>query len=98
MPPVQESPVQIHDIEDELLDPPSAHAPSIIRAPVSSQPSSQVPLNLLGDEDLAWERFERVVTDQDVAACYDMSLKDFEHSGVHDLFKVIFIVLLFVLF
>ena len=28
------------------------------------------------------------ITDKDVAACYDMSLKDFEHSGVHDLFKV----------
>ena len=26
--------------------------------------------------------------DKDVAACYDMSLKDFEHFGVHDLFKV----------
>ena len=24
----------------------------------------------------------------DVGACYNMSLKDFEHSGVHDLFKV----------
>ena len=28
------------------------------------------------------------MTNEDVAACYDMSLKDFEHSGVHDLFKV----------
>ena len=28
------------------------------------------------------------MTDEDVAACYDMSLKDFEHSGVHDLFKI----------
>ena len=28
------------------------------------------------------------MTDKDVAACYDMSLKDFEHFGVHDLFKV----------
>ena len=28
------------------------------------------------------------VTDADVSACYNMSLKDFEHSGVHDLFKV----------
>ena len=27
------------------------------------------------------------VIDADVTACY-MSLKDFEHSGVHDLFKV----------
>ena len=28
------------------------------------------------------------MTDADVMACYNMSLKDFEHSGVHDLFKV----------
>ena len=40
------------------------------------------------NEDLAWERFEKVVTNKDVAACYDMSLKDFEHSGIYDLFKV----------
>ena len=26
--------------------------------------------------------------DEDVMACYNMSLKDFEHSSVHDLFKV----------
>ena len=45
-------------------------------------------MNLVENEDLAWERFEKVVSDEDIAACYDMSLKDFEHSGVHDLFKV----------
>ena len=28
------------------------------------------------------------MTDADVMACYNMSLKDFEHSGVHNLFKV----------
>ena len=28
------------------------------------------------------------VTDVDMTACYNMSLKDFEHSEVHDLFKV----------
>ena len=28
------------------------------------------------------------ITDADVIACYNMSLKDFEHSRVHDLFKV----------
>ena len=28
------------------------------------------------------------VIDADVMACYNMSLKDFEYSGVHDLFKV----------
>ena len=33
--------------------------------------------------------FQKAVTDEDINVCYDMSLKDFEHSGVHDLFKVI---------
>ena len=28
------------------------------------------------------------VMDENVSACYNMSLRDFEHSGVHDLFKV----------
>ena len=28
------------------------------------------------------------VTNVDVTTCYNMSLKDFEHSGIHDLFKV----------
>ena len=46
-------------------------------------------MNLLENEDLAWERFEQAVTGEDVVACYDMSLKEFEHSSVHDLFKVI---------
>ena len=36
----------------------------------------------------AWERFEQAVTGEDVAVCYDMSLKEFEHFSVHDLFKV----------
>ena len=46
-------------------------------------------MNLLKNKDLAWERFEKSVTGKDMAAYYDMSLKEFEHSGVHDLFKVI---------
>ena len=45
-------------------------------------------MKLIENEDLAWGHFEKAVSDEDTAACYDMSLKDFEHSGVHDLFKV----------
>jgi len=45
-------------------------------------------MNLIENEDLAWERFEKAVSDEDIAVCYDMSLKDFEHFGVHHLFKV----------
>ena len=25
------------------------------------------------------------MSEEDIAVCYDMSLKDFEHSGIHDL-------------
>ena len=45
-------------------------------------------MNIIENEDLAWERFWEAVKDEDIHAYYDMSLKDFEHSGVHDLFKV----------
>ena len=47
-------------------------------------------MTLLENEDLAWEKFQQVVNDEDIAVCYDMSLKEFEHSTVHDLFKVHF--------
>ena len=56
--------------------------------PATSQPSTHVPTNIIENENLAWERFQKAVTDEDINVCYDMSLKDFEHSGVHDLFKV----------
>ena len=45
-------------------------------------------MNLVENGDLAWERFQKVVTDEDVVVCDDMSLMEFEHSAVHDLFKV----------
>ena len=78
--------MQILDLEPK--DPSSKKIPSTVHAPTSSHPSKEVPQHLLGNEDLAWERFTMAVTDADVIACYNMFLKDFEHSGVHDLFKV----------
>ena len=86
----QESSVQILTLDSEPKDPPSKKISSIVHAPTSSTPSKEVPQHLLGNEDLAWERFSTAMTDVDVGACYNMSLKDFEHSGVHDLFKVSF--------
>ena len=62
----------------------------MVHAPISSTPPKEVPQHLLGNEDLAWERFSMAMTDVDMGACYNMSLKDFEHFGVHDLFKVSF--------
>ena len=88
--PNQGSPVQILTLDSKPKDPPSKKVSSIVHAPTSSLPSKEVPQHLLGNEDLAWERFTTAVTDVDVSACYNMFLKDFEHSGVHDLFKVSF--------
>ena len=78
--------IPIFDVD---LSIPIEVTPAKTTSPTLSQPSRNVPMNLLENEDLAWERFEKVVTGEDVAACYDMSLKEFEHSGVHNLFKVI---------
>ena len=75
-------------LDPEPRDAPSRKVASTIHAPASSFAPREVPQNLLENEDLSWERFSKAVTDVDVGACYNMSLKDFEHSGVHDLFKV----------
>ena len=85
-----EFPVQVLALDPEPKNPPSQKISSIVHAPTSSTLSKEVPQHLLGNEDLAWERFLTAMTDVDVGACYNMSLKDFEHSGVHDLFKVSF--------
>ena len=61
--------------------------------PVSSQPPPKVPTNIVENEDLAWEHFGEALKDEGINVCYDMSLKDFEHSGVHDLFKVLTVLL-----
>ena len=78
-PPVsnQGSPVQILNLDSKPKDPLSKKVSSIVHAPTSSLPSKEVPQHLLGNEDLAWERFTMAVTDADVSACYNMSLKDF---------------------
>ena len=54
----------------------------------SSKPSERTSKNIIENEDLAWERFQMAVLDEDISACYDMGLKEFEHSGVHDLFNI----------
>ena len=66
----------------------SSKTPPRTTTSISSQPPSRVSSNIIENEDLAWQRFQEAVKDEDIHACYDMSLKDFEHSGVHDLFKV----------
>ena len=58
-----------------------------------SKPPSGSPMTLLRSEGLAWERFQQAVSEEDVAICYNMSVKEFERSIVHDLFKVLFLIL-----
>ena len=62
--------------------------PSKMTAPASSQPYEKIPTNIIKNEDLAWKRFQMAVLDEDINTCNDMSLKEFKHSGAHNLFKV----------
>ena len=52
-----------------------------------SEPFKQLP-NLVLDEGYEWRTFKGIITDNEVNSCYNMSVKDFERSTVHDLFKV----------
>ena len=89
LPPPQPS-IMIYDVDSSTpTETTLSKTPlSKMTVPATSQPSQQVPSNIIENEDLAWERFPKAVTDEDINVCYDKSLKDFEHSGVHDLFKV----------
>ena len=44
---------------------------------------------LIRNETLAWNRFKMVVKEDDVMAFYDIFVKEFERSTVHDLFNVL---------
>ena len=89
-PPPPQLSIKIYDVdsstptETTLSKTPSSKM--IVRA--TSQPSTHVPKNIIENENLAWEHFQKAVIDEDINICYDMSLKDFEHSGLHDLLKV----------
>ena len=64
--------------------------PPAAKAPHRTHPSEQTkcPPNLVLDEGYAWRSFKELVTKHEVNACYNMLVKDFEHSVIHDLFKV----------
>ena len=86
----QQPSIQIHDLDSSI---PVGVTRSKLVVTSLSQPSKRVPMNLLENEDLTWEMFQQVVTNEDIATCYDMSLKEFEHSTILDLFKVCFVIL-----
>ena len=83
-------PVKVYDVDSSIPieTTPSKTPPSKTTVPATPQPSQQVPSNIIENEDLAWKRFQKAFLDEDINVCYDMPLMDFEHSGVHDLFKV----------
>ena len=90
-PPQSQPSIQIVDVDLSTLiestpsKTPSSKIPSSkSTVPGSSQPST----NIIENEDLAWERFQMAVLDEDINICYNMGLKEFQHSGVHDFFKV----------
>ena len=84
--PVDVEPVQtIHPVQTEPT--PQTKA---TRKPSSSEPSDR-PSNLVLDESYAWRTFKGIVTDNEVNKCYNMSVKEFERSSIHDLCKVSFI-------
>ena len=77
-------PVQmVHPVQTDPTPPPTKTP----RKPSSSEPSDR-PSNLVLDEGYAWRTFKGIVTDNEVNECYNMSVKEFERSGIHDLFKV----------
>ena len=86
--------IQILDLDSSIL---AETTPSKLVETILSKPPRSIPMNLLENEGLAWERFQQAVTDEDINVCYDMSLKDFEHSVVHDLFKVYFYVFIVII-
>ena len=86
--PSSQSSVQIFDVDSSTPIVTSKTSLPKTTAPALSQPCEKIPTNIIENEDLAWERFQKVVLDEDINMCYDMSLKEFEHFGVYDLFKV----------
>ena len=80
-------PVMVLDHPTPVAKPKAYISPSRPRVNTSKS-SESVPMTFLENEGLAWERFNQTVTNEDVAVCYDMSMKEFERSTIHDLFKV----------
>jgi len=53
------------------------------------------PPNLVSDEGYAWNMFKGLNTNNEVNSCYNMLVRDFKCSTIHDLFKdVVFIIFL----
>ena len=81
---VNVAPVQtVPPVLSENLPPPA----KTFRRTHPSEPSKHPP-NLVLDEGYAWKTFKGIITDNEVNSCYNMSVRDYERSAIHDLFKV----------
>ena len=77
--------VPVQTIPPVQIDPPPPA--KAFRKTHSSEPSKQPPNQVL-DKGYAWRTFKGIIPDNDVNSCYNMLVKDFERSAIHDLFKV----------
>lgn len=76
--------LMVPKIDASLTRPDAKPSNPFLKTPLSDDG----PLTFLRSENLAWNRFKQVVRNEDISICYDMSIKEFEHSTIHDLFKV----------
>lgn len=65
------------------------HLDANLSKPSAVGPPNSDRMTLLISEGLAWERFNQAITNKDIAIYYDMFVKEFEQSTVHDLFKAL---------
>ena len=93
-PPVDVEPVQtVHPVQTDLPPPSVKNSRKLSPFEPFDRPS-----NLVLDENYAWRTFKGIITDHEVNECYNMSVRGFERSGIHDLFKVFFSSLCVLLF
>ena len=79
----------INVVPVQTILPVQADPPSPTKTSRKTHPSeSKQPPNLVLDEGYAWRMFKGIITDNEVNSCYNMSVKDFERSAIHDLFEV----------
>ena len=80
--PVVKTPLEAPTYETPFsrLDPKSSMVPPVEDPTTASH-------TLLRSESLAWNKF-KMVKQEDIMACYDISIKEFERSTILELFKV----------
>ena len=69
--PSSQQPVKIYDVDSStpIETIPSKSPPPKTTVPATSQPSQGVPSNIIENEDLAWECFQKAVLDEDINTC-----------------------------